>query len=42
MWADDIIWLPLMFAGKRFAGRFIFDGDSMLDHALREPGDDRE
>jgi 8-oxo-dGTP diphosphatase len=34
MWADDRIWLPLMFEGRPFAGRFIFDGDAMLDHVL--------
>ena len=34
MWADDRIWLPHMFAGRRFDGRFVFDGDAMLDHAL--------
>ena len=34
MWADDIIWLPLMLAGTPFLGRFIFDGDAMLDHEL--------
>ncbi len=32
MWADDRIWLPLMLAGQPFVGRFIFDGDAMLDH----------
>ena len=32
MWADDVIWVPLMLAGERFSGRFIFDGDSMLDY----------
>ena len=32
MWADDRIWLPLMLAGRRFHGRFVFDGDAMLDH----------
>ena len=30
MWADDRIWLPLMLAGKKFTGRFLFDGDMML------------
>jgi 8-oxo-dGTP diphosphatase len=35
MWADDRLWLPLMLAGRRFAGRFVFDGDSMLDHEVR-------
>jgi len=34
MWADDRLWLPLLFAGRRFAGRFVFDGDTMLDHAV--------
>ena len=32
MWADDRIWLPLMLRGEAFSGRFIFDGDAMLDH----------
>jgi 8-oxo-dGTP diphosphatase len=34
MWADDRLWLPLMLAGRPFRGRFIFDGDAMLDHEL--------
>ncbi len=34
MWADDRIWLPLMLEGKAFKGRFIFDGDAMLDHDI--------
>ncbi len=34
MWADDRFWLPLMLEGRRFAGRFVFDGDAMLDYAL--------
>ena len=34
MWADDALWLPHLIAGRRFDGRFIFDGDRMLDHAL--------
>jgi len=39
MWADDVIWLPWMLDGKRFTGRFLFDGDAMLDeesHVLTE------
>ena len=35
MWADDPLWMPLMFAGRRFEGRFVFDGDRMLDHRLQ-------
>ena len=36
MWADDRLWLPLLLADRRFAGRFIFDRDRMLDHDVRE------
>ena len=31
MWEDDRIWLPLLIAGEAFRGRFVFDGDVMLD-----------
>ena len=34
MWADDRVWMPLLLAGKRFEGRFIFEGDRMLDHEV--------
>ncbi|MXY23337.1 MAG: 8-oxo-dGTP diphosphatase [Acidobacteria bacterium] len=34
MWEDDRHWLPLVAAGRRFAGRWIFDGDQMLDYTL--------
>ena len=34
MWADDRHWLPLMLAGTPFDGRFLFDGDRMLGHAV--------
>jgi len=34
MWADDRLWVPLMLAGARFEGRFLFDGDRMLGHHL--------
>ncbi|MDD5452887.1 MAG: 8-oxo-dGTP diphosphatase [Candidatus Bipolaricaulis sp.] len=38
MWADDRIWFPWMLRGERFAGRFTFDGDTLLDFELhREP-----
>ena len=35
MWADDRRWLPELLAGRRFHGRFLFDGDAMLGHAVR-------
>lgn len=40
MWADDRIWLPLLFAGKPFLGRFLFDGDQMLggDISMKDEG----
>ena len=34
MWADDRIWMPELFAGRWFHGRFLFDGDTMLGHEL--------
>ena len=34
MWEDDRIWLPMMLAREPFHGRFLFSGDSMLDHEL--------
>jgi 8-oxo-dGTP diphosphatase len=36
MWEDDELWLPLVLRGRRFSGRFIFDGDAMLDYAVEE------
>jgi len=34
MWEDDRYWLPLLLEGKKFSGRWIFDGDRMLDYQL--------
>ncbi len=31
MWEDDATWFPHMLAGRGFFGRYIFDGDRMLD-----------
>ena len=36
MWEDDQYWLPLLLAGKRFRGRYLFDGERMLDYQLQE------
>jgi 8-oxo-dGTP diphosphatase len=35
MWADDLLWLPLVLDARSVSGRFVFDGDAMLDHDLR-------
>ena len=31
MWADDALWMPWLLAGRKFAGRALFDGDTLLD-----------
>lgn len=36
MWEGDVLWLPLLLAGRQFFGRFLFDGDKLLDHQLDE------
>ncbi len=37
MWADDALWLPQMLRGEIFDGVYIFDDDTMVDHAFRSP-----
>lgn len=34
MWADDRLWVPHLLAGNSFFGRFLFDGDAMVDYTL--------
>jgi 8-oxo-dGTP diphosphatase len=34
MWEDDRIWLPQLLAGEPFSGRFLFDGDRLLDGSM--------
>lgn len=34
MWEDDHLWLPMLIRGERFKGRWLFDGDRMLDYEL--------
>jgi 8-oxo-dGTP diphosphatase len=34
MWADDRLWLPAILAGRVVDGRFVFDGDTMVDYVL--------
>ena len=37
MWADDILWFPLMLQKKKFVGYFKFQGhDVILSHKLEE------
>ena len=38
MWADDAIWIPLLLQKRAFRGRFVFDGDTMVDHDVRVLG----
>jgi len=40
MWPDDRHWLPLFLAGKKFRGRFLFDGpDKIVRADLNEVAD---
>ena len=34
MWEDDPTWFPHMLEGRYFSGRYIFDGDRMLDAVI--------
>ena len=34
MWEDDAIWLPMLLRGEKFQGRWIFNGDKMVDYEL--------
>lgn len=34
MWEDDHLWLPMLLRGESFQGRWLFDGDTMLDYEL--------
>lgn len=34
MWADNDRWLPLLLRGEPFSGRWVFEGDQVLDHEL--------
>ena len=36
MWQDDCYWMPLMIAGQKFRGFFLFDGDTMLDKKINQ------
>jgi 8-oxo-dGTP diphosphatase/2-hydroxy-dATP diphosphatase len=35
MWADDILWLPLLIDGKKFKGEFVFDKPSTAEYAAK-------
>jgi 8-oxo-dGTP pyrophosphatase MutT (NUDIX family) len=36
MWADDEVWMPVVFAGKLVTGSFMFEGDKMLEYYVDE------
>lgn len=35
MWSDDIYWLPLLLAGKKFKGKFLFDRPSDANYSAK-------
>jgi 8-oxo-dGTP diphosphatase/2-hydroxy-dATP diphosphatase len=35
MWADDVLWLPLLIDGKKFKGEFVFDKPSTAEYAAK-------
>ncbi|MHC5112058.1 MAG: 8-oxo-dGTP diphosphatase [Planctomycetota bacterium] len=35
MWDDDRYWMPLMLERIYFEGRFVFDGDTLVDHSVQ-------
>lgn len=35
MWSDDIYWLPLLLAGKKFRGKFLFDRPSTAEYSAK-------
>jgi len=37
MWADDRLWLPLLLEERPFEAWFIFEGDQMLWHKVKNP-----
>jgi 8-oxo-dGTP diphosphatase len=39
MWEDDRLWIPLLLEGVRFRGRYLFDGERMLDYELHSGKD---
>jgi 8-oxo-dGTP diphosphatase len=41
-WADDALWLLCGLAGERVRGRFVFDGDTMIEHELLDVEQDRD
>ena len=34
MWEDDRLWIPLLLEDTGFTGRYVFEGERMLDHQL--------
>ena len=38
MWADDKFWLPTVLHGRSVYGRFVFTGQTLLDHEVRFEG----
>jgi 8-oxo-dGTP diphosphatase len=39
MWEDDRHWLPLVLDGRTLIGKFVFDGERMLEKEIELSGD---
>lgn len=35
MWSDDIFWMPMLLAGKKFKGTFLFDSPSTKEYSAK-------
>lgn len=35
MWSDDVHWIPLLLAGKKFKGKFLFDRPSDAEYSAK-------
>ena len=43
MWEDDLHWLPKMLEGRKFLGKFVFEGEKIMwrEILLDQAGEDQ-